>query len=570
MKKSNIIITSLILLLVVTFSVSINAESLPDESYFMALVNAEEIYLENEDVIISGRFNIPGDYEKDVNYDWIIEDADGNLIEYEKIDHGQQIKVPNKPGEYTVYFNASLGDDSIKSREEVFYVSHEDEIDLSFNINVPEDTPEYNSVFIGYAINNPDSELNYKPDHYKRANQIDTHLWEVSVTVNPGDNVRVTPNMGNAIGNRALSDGGGQFVKEYIAYESKTLDIEVPAWMPPRVRRDENIERDPVLLIDDKKENSYRIIWQDNKELKPIKYGIVGEDPNEINPTETKLGKEAYLKELETDEEYFYIINEEEYHFKTADNSKTFDFIAFTDTQNFPETIKEGYELIGNYNPDIILSAGDLMDDGYRSDHWKDTFFGPATPLLSEIPFAASTGNHEELTPLYLEYFGYENRWFAHKYNNVNFIYVDAYSTFHEGSPQYEFIKKELQKDADWKIVISHEAPYSDVPRHFSNMEMRAELAPLYEKYDVDLKISGHVHTYFRSEEINGVQYVSLPSMGSYTASEDEQAGEEGFDEKIIYDREGFGLFQINNDKLNVNIIDLEGEVMDEFVIEKN
>ena len=58
-----------------------------------------------------------------------------------------------------------------------------------------------------------------------------------------------------------------------------------------------------------------------------------------------------------------------------------------------------------------------------------------------------------------------------------------------------------------WKIVALHHPPYSAGYQGSSN-DAREGFAPIFERYGVQLVLSGHDHDYQRSKPINGVTYV--------------------------------------------------------------
>ena len=60
---------------------------------------------------------------------------------------------------------------------------------------------------------------------------------------------------------------------------------------------------------------------------------------------------------------------------------------------------------------------------------------------------------------------------------------------------------------AAWKVVALHHPPYS-AGYQGSDEAARAAFTPLFERYGVQLVLSGHDHDYQRSEAIDGVTYV--------------------------------------------------------------
>ena len=73
---------------------------------------------------------------------------------------------------------------------------------------------------------------------------------------------------------------------------------------------------------------------------------------------------------------------------------------------------------------------------------------------------------------------------------------------------QLAFLEETLaSSDATWRIVTLHHPPYS-AGYQGSNLDVRETFVPVFERFGVQLVLSGHDHDYQRSKEINGVTYV--------------------------------------------------------------
>ena len=96
-----------------------------------------------------------------------------------------------------------------------------------------------------------------------------------------------------------------------------------------------------------------------------------------------------------------------------------------------------------------------------------------------------------------------------------------------------------------------------------------------FDKYHVDMVMSGHTHYYMRSKPLNNEQIVEDFSQGTvYVISVGIPGNHENMPpEDYAEVRDGKGwLYQhmeINGNKLIYKSLDIEGNVRDEFVIEK-
>ena len=86
------------------------------------------------------------------------------------------------------------------------------------------------------------------------------------------------------------------------------------------------------------------------------------------------------------------------------------------------------------------------------------------------------------------------------------------------GTGQYEWLEQQLSQNqgdqTPWKIVFMHTPIYS--PDSCNNQQdARTYLVPLFEKYGVDLFLSGHEHYYAR-RTVNGIPYLILGGGGAH------------------------------------------------------
>ena len=101
-----------------------------------------------------------------------------------------------------------------------------------------------------------------------------------------------------------------------------------------------------------------------------------------------------------------------------------------------------------------------------------------------------------------------------------------------------QWLAKDLaQNKKNWTIVAFHHPPYTDGSHKSNNpkdsggrmKEMRENFTPIFDKYDVDLVISGHSHVYERSrlmanhtgisKRFDEALHVKQPDLHTYTKS---------------------------------------------------
>jgi 3',5'-cyclic AMP phosphodiesterase CpdA len=137
-----------------------------------------------------------------------------------------------------------------------------------------------------------------------------------------------------------------------------------------------------------------------------------------------------------------------------------------------------------------------------------DTVFGPFAPVLDEgAELLAILGNHDAPHgDAQLAALGMPGHWWAEQHGDVLLVGLD--SNHPDDPDQLAFLERTLRDTtAAWKIVAVHHPPYS-AGYQGSSKASRQAFAPLFERYGVQLVLSGHDHDYQRSKVINGVTYV--------------------------------------------------------------
>jgi hypothetical protein len=184
---------------------------------------------------------------------------------------------------------------------------------------------------------------------------------------------------------------------------------------------------------------------------------------------------------------------EENFNFAAAG-----DFGCSTNTKNTVENMQ-------SKEPEIVLALGDLS---YHStaDCWFDTM----SPIKDKLMI--TLGHHDvedgqAKMDQYLNSFGLEKPFYSYEYNKVHFLVMSAKSVYYKGSEQYNFILEDLKKasenkDVNWIVVSSYGPPYTSPSEHTAFKEIRDVYHPIFEKYGVDLVLSGHNHNYQRTHPI--------------------------------------------------------------------
>ncbi len=113
-------------------------------------------------------------------------------------------------------------------------------------------------------------------------------------------------------------------------------------------------------------------------------------------------------------------------------------------------------------------------------------------------------------------------RYYSFTWGNGKFICLDANIDYSIGSDQHNWMLEELQcNDRQWLFMFFHQPPWTNawsadyyIPfttyyLYQGNEDMRTDLVPYFEQYNVDFVLNGHSHCYQRGE-LNGVKYIYL------------------------------------------------------------
>lgn len=299
----------------------------------------------------------------------------------------------------------------------------------------------------------------------------------------------------------------------------------------------------------------------------------------------------ATLSGLEAGETYSYVIADAEGKHRSAAMSFTtapaetvpFSFIYMGDAQNGLDTwgnlVQKSYR--DHPESDFYVMAGDLVDRGNDRDDW-DSYFANSEGIFGNKQMIAVPGNHEYQggsPDLYLKLFNLPDaspvgeKAYTIQYSNALFVMLDSNIP---AETQTAWLEEQLRdSDAIWKFVVYHHPVYSSSPGR-NNSGIRKEWAPLFDKYHVDVALQGHDHAYLRTWPMNNEKRVSTPAEGTiYIVS---VSGTKFYDQGD-FDYTEFGMtntatFQlldltIDGDKLTYRSFDVDGNIKDDFVIEK-
>ena len=220
------------------------------------------------------------------------------------------------------------------------------------------------------------------------------------------------------------------------------------------------------------------------------------------------------------------------------------------------------HELTGESTYDVLLQLGDNVYPNGDPTRLDATIFRPFTIVLADgTSLAAIVGNHDEqYADQQMQILGMDGRWWAqHLPGDVLLIGLDGNTP--DDPTQLAFLEETLANATErWRIVAVHEPPFS-AGYQGSDLAVRAAFVPLFERYGVQLVLSGHEHDYQRSTPINGVTYI-ISGAGGRTRG----TGEDTFT-AVSWSVLHFTDVNVYRDHLLVRAIDQDARGFDEVVI---
>ena len=215
---------------------------------------------------------------------------------------------------------------------------------------------------------------------------------------------------------------------------------------------------------------------------------------------------------------------------------------------------------------EMIIHTGDVAYDSGTIQQFEDNVFGVYADLFKNLPFFPAAGNHEYETMQgapFRDVFALPGpsgeKWYSYDWGRIHFVALDTEADY---ATQAAWLDADLAASPlPWNIVYMHRPPYSS-GNHGSDLALRRQLAPIFEKHGVQLVLAGHDHDYERMKPQGGVAYVVTGGggRGTYNVGTSEFTA---FSEEVIH----FTYVEVGVDELVLHAIDGTGVEFDSLVV---
>jgi predicted phosphodiesterase len=297
---------------------------------------------------------------------------------------------------------------------------------------------------------------------------------------------------------------------------------------------------------------------------------------------------------LQPKTQYLYRVGDgwnwsEWFQFKTpAANPEPLSFLYVGDAQNdihslWSRVIRAAY----SQAPDarFIIHAGDLVNVSNRDAEWGE-WFRSAGWISGQLPYVPVPGNHEyprsvtgkELTKHWRASFtlpsskipGLDETSYFFDIQGVRIVGLNSNEKIEE---QKAWLDEILSKNPNrWTVLAFHHPIFSSAKGR-DNKELREAWQPVIDKHKVDLVLTGHDHTYARSNLATGANARSQNGGTVYVVSVSGpkmyNLDREPWMQRAAEDTQLFQVIRIAGDKLRYESRTARGLLYDAFELEK-
>lgn len=191
---------------------------------------------------------------------------------------------------------------------------------------------------------------------------------------------------------------------------------------------------------------------------------------------------------------------------------------ARNDSFNWNNILKDA--LSDHPEVSFMVSAGDQVNNGNNEYEYAGYL---SAESLASLPVATTIGNHDSGYSNYTWHYNNPNAFDAsdeaytagktkagtdyyYTYGDVLFIVLDTNN--YNCATHENVIKKAVEEnsDAKWRVVTFHQDIYGSGKDHSDSdgMVLRTQLTPIMDKYNIDVVLQGHDHTYSRTFQLTG------------------------------------------------------------------
>ncbi len=254
-----------------------------------------------------------------------------------------------------------------------------------------------------------------------------------------------------------------------------------------------------------------------------------------------------------------------------------FGFTAWADSQGGWPVFSRMAPQMAALAPAFSVGIGDLTSRGWQSWQWS-ALLACLEPLASRVPVFLLPGNHDydgfyhDLRPDEYHRYSRGGRYRAWSYGPARFVALDPNASFPIGldAAQSAWLERELRSDewqeAQWRFVLIHQPPYSQGwPGYQGDRFIRDWVEKNAESAGIDFVLSGHTHDYERLTRTYGSQATTFFILGGAGGNLETAEMDDGVKMEKVVKQHHFAHFQVSPEAVEVQVLNLEGKMIDEY-----
>jgi predicted phosphodiesterase len=221
------------------------------------------------------------------------------------------------------------------------------------------------------------------------------------------------------------------------------------------------------------------------------------------------------------------------------------------------------------FGMDAIVTTGDNVYPDGSPDRFQDVWHEPFGWVEREgLDVVASLGNHDIMTdggtPV-MDLFDMPGPYYDVTIGDAEIFVLDGNRV--TDPKQLSWMKRQLASSKTaWQIAAFHQPAYS-CSRHGSTPEVEELWVPLFQKFGLDLALSGHDHLYQRFETEEGVTYVVTGGGGTFLDGAASCPSTVPHREAATGSMHHFVAIQGSAEELSLRAIGLEDPILDEITL---
>lgn len=351
------------------------------------------------------------------------------------------------------------------------------------------------------------------------------------------------------------------------------------------------ITRQPMLQ--DHRADAMRILWETDGNLADhgVAVALAGATPEAaVDAVRTIAVDEdhyvhiADIEGLELATSYSYAVRSgptrgTPHEFRTAPGPDAPTRIAWmADNQEGAARFATHIRHLAARDPDLLVVAGDLVSDMHDLAEWRDYWWAPLeeADFGSRTPVLVARGNHDRHHPYAYAYTAMPEGedFYSFRYGSVFVVALDTQQPLSNQPPpldQATYLDAALAspaaRTADFRVVVFHQAPYSNVRQDASdgNAGVRAAWMARIVEGGADLVVAGHYHSYQRGE-LDGVTHVVVGGGGSSLLV---GPAEDLWSHMTLWEQAWhYSVMDVEDGRLSWVTYDLDDAVLDSFTLQ--